>query len=109
MTSIVRPALVIFVVLTALTGVAYPLLVTGIAQAAFADKATGSLIVRDGKPIGIEMTAPEKVSLTKLNRVLRDLGLPAAKRASNPLMSLSTPRSSLRLALGGSMPLINTD
>jgi len=36
---------------------------------------------RDGKPIGIEMTAPEKVSLAKLNRVLRDLGLPAAKRA----------------------------
>jgi len=36
---------------------------------------------RDGKPIGIEMTAPEKVSLAKLNRVLRELGLPAAKRA----------------------------
>ena len=52
MTSILRPALVIFAVLTALTGVAYPLLVTGIAQAAFADKAAGSLIVRDGKPIG---------------------------------------------------------
>lgn len=52
MTSIIRPALVIFAVLTALTGVAYPLLVTGIAQAAFADQAAGSLIVRDGKPIG---------------------------------------------------------
>ncbi len=36
---------------------------------------------RDGKPIGIEMTAPETVSLAKLNRVLRELGLPAAKRA----------------------------
>ena len=36
---------------------------------------------RDGKPIGIEMTAPEKISLAKLNRVLRELGLPAAKRA----------------------------
>jgi uncharacterized protein YuzE len=36
---------------------------------------------RDGKPIGIEIIAPEKVSLTKLNRVLRELGLPAAKRA----------------------------
>ena len=36
---------------------------------------------RDGKPIGIEMTALEKISLAKLNRVLRELGLPAAKRA----------------------------
>jgi potassium-transporting ATPase KdpC subunit len=52
MTSIVRPALVTFAVLTALTGVAYPLVVTGIGQVAFADQAAGSLIVRDGKPVG---------------------------------------------------------
>lgn len=35
---------------------------------------------RDGQPIGIEITAPGKVSLAAVNRVLRDLGLPAAKR-----------------------------
>lgn len=52
MTAIFRPALVLFAVLTALTGVAYPLVVTGIAQAAFPDQATGSLILRDGKPVG---------------------------------------------------------
>ncbi|MBE0546155.1 MAG: potassium-transporting ATPase subunit KdpC [Rubrivivax sp.] len=52
MTSIVRPALVIFAVLTALTGVAYPLVVTGIGQAAFSEQAAGSLILRDGKPVG---------------------------------------------------------
>ena len=34
-----------------------------------------------GKPIGIEITAPTKVSLPALNRVLRQLGFPAAKRA----------------------------
>ena len=34
-----------------------------------------------GKPIGIEITAPTKVSLPALNRVLRRLGFPAAKRA----------------------------
>ncbi len=39
----IRPALVLFVVLTLLTGVAYPLLVTGIAQLAFPDQADGSL------------------------------------------------------------------
>lgn len=36
---------------------------------------------RDGRPIGIEITAPGEVSLAKVNRVLRELGLPAAKRA----------------------------
>ncbi len=35
---------------------------------------------RKGQPIGIEITAPDKLSLTALNRVLRDLGLPAVKR-----------------------------
>jgi len=52
MTSIVRPALVLFTVLTALTGAIYPLAVTGIGQAAFADQAAGSIIVRDGKAVG---------------------------------------------------------
>lgn len=51
-TSVVRPALVLFALLTALTGVAYPLLVTGIGQAAFPDQAAGSLIQRDGKAVG---------------------------------------------------------
>ena len=35
---------------------------------------------RGGQPIGIEITAPEKLSLTTLNRVLRDLGCPTLKR-----------------------------
>ncbi len=52
MNSIVRPALVLFAALTVLTGLAYPVLVTGIGQLAFPQQADGSLIVRDGKPIG---------------------------------------------------------
>jgi K+-transporting ATPase ATPase C chain len=52
MSSIVRPALVSFAVLTALTGIAYPLAVTGISQAVFPGQAAGSLILRDGKPVG---------------------------------------------------------
>ena len=47
-----RAALVSLLALTFITGVAYPLLVTGIAQAAFPSQATGSLIVKNGKPVG---------------------------------------------------------
>ena len=47
-----RAAIVMLLALTAITGVAYPLLVTGIAQAAFPHQANGSLIVKDGKTLG---------------------------------------------------------
>ena len=48
----IRPALVLLAVLTVLTGVVYPLVVTGIAQAVFPRQANGNLIVKDGKPVG---------------------------------------------------------
>lgn len=47
-----RPAFVLLGVLTLVTGVAYPLVVTGAAQALFPDQAAGSLIQREGKPVG---------------------------------------------------------
>ena len=52
MKNILRPALVLFFVLTLITGVAYPLLVTGLAKTLFPAQAAGSLIMRDGKPVG---------------------------------------------------------
>ena len=52
MNSIIRPAIVLFLVMTAITGVVYPLVVTGISQVAFPRQAGGSLIERDGKAIG---------------------------------------------------------
>ena len=48
----IRRAVTMLAVMTLITGVAYPLLVTAIGQAAFHGKATGSLIRRDGKVIG---------------------------------------------------------
>ncbi|MDT8999412.1 potassium-transporting ATPase subunit KdpC [Paucibacter sp. APW11] len=50
-----RPAIVSFAVLSLVTGIAYPLLVTGVGQGLFPKQAAGSLIERDGKPIGSEL------------------------------------------------------
>jgi K+-transporting ATPase ATPase C chain len=47
-----RAALAAFFALTVLTGIAYPLLVTGIAWAAFPDQASGSLVMKDGHRLG---------------------------------------------------------
>lgn len=50
-----RPAVISFLVLTAVTGIAYPLAVTGVAQALMPVQANGSLIMKDGKAIGSEL------------------------------------------------------
>jgi K+-transporting ATPase ATPase C chain len=52
MKNILRPALVLFLFLTLVTGVAYPLVVTGAAQALFPAQAGGSLVERGGKVVG---------------------------------------------------------
>src|SRR5262245_27618586 len=47
-----KPAIVVLVLLTLVTGVAYPLVVTAVAQLAFPAQANGRLIMRNGKPVG---------------------------------------------------------
>lgn len=55
MSSQLRPALVILLLLTLITGVLYPLVTTGIAQVAFPHQANGSIITDTGKPVGSEL------------------------------------------------------
>jgi K+-transporting ATPase ATPase C chain len=52
MTAYLRPALMSLILFTLITGVVYPLVVTGIAQVIFPFQANGSLIVKDGKVVG---------------------------------------------------------
>jgi K+-transporting ATPase ATPase C chain len=60
MTNLLRPALSLVLLMTAITGVAYPLVVTGIAQVAFPDQAGGSLVYdQAGKLRGSSLIAQD--------------------------------------------------
>ncbi len=52
MKTLLRPAITLFILLSLVTGIVYPFVVTGIARVVFAEQATGSLILKDGKAVG---------------------------------------------------------
>ena len=77
-----RPALTLFVTLSVVTGLVYPLAVTGVAQLVFPDRADGSLIARDGavNPLHFDLgergrheQQNERKSVNRLHRSLRQL------------------------------------
>jgi K+-transporting ATPase ATPase C chain len=55
MKTLLRPAISLFVLLSVLTGIVYPIVVAGLAKGLFANAAAGSLIVKDGKPVGSKL------------------------------------------------------
>jgi potassium-transporting ATPase KdpC subunit len=55
----IRPAIVLVIALTLITGVAYPFVITGMAEVIFPDKAQGSLVERAGKVVGSTLIGQE--------------------------------------------------
>jgi K+-transporting ATPase ATPase C chain len=62
--GVLRPALVLFLALSILTGLLYPFAVTGVAQVAFEDAAQGSLIQRGGQALGSRLIGQSFTSRT---------------------------------------------
>ena len=80
----IRPAIVVLVLLTLITGLAYPLAMTGIAGAIFPNQAQGSLIEKDGKVIGSALIGQAFASDKYFQ------GRPSATNAPDPKDSTKT-------------------
>jgi potassium-transporting ATPase KdpC subunit len=98
MLSQIRAALVSLALFTVLTGVAYPLLVTGVAQAAFPHQANGSMILRDGKAVGSQLIGQPfddaKYFWGRLSATLDSNGKPLPYNASASAASNLGPTNS---------------
>jgi len=129
-----RPALVLFLLLTVLTGFLYPLVVTGLAQLLFPARAAGSLVTRDGHAVGSRLigqsfsdpkyfwsrpsattpqpyngTASTGSNLGPLNPALRDAIKPrvAALRGADPGNSAPVPIDLVTASASGLDPEIS--